>query len=90
MGKPEFTFRYKVRNWSEYNRALVRRGQLTLWFDESAVAAWQDMARSRGVCTENLIRIDEVTESPKVALDDRAAAFRPCDFGLATQVEESA
>jgi len=28
MGKADFTFRYKVRNWSEYNRALVRRGQL--------------------------------------------------------------
>src|ERR1019366_1876955 len=45
MGKPEFTFRYKVRNWPEYNRALVRRGQLTLWFDEGAVAAWRDMTR---------------------------------------------
>jgi hypothetical protein len=42
MGKPEFTFRYKIRNWSEYNRALVRRGRLTLWFDESAMAAWRD------------------------------------------------
>ena len=46
MGKPEFTFRYEVRNWPEYNRALVRRGQLTLWFDEGAVAAWRDMTRS--------------------------------------------
>ena len=46
MGKPEFAFRYKIRNWSEYNRALVRRGRLTLWFDESAVGAWRDMTRS--------------------------------------------
>src|SRR5271167_3890145 len=46
MPKPEFTFRYKVRNWPEYNRALVRRGQLTLWFDERAVAAERDMARN--------------------------------------------
>ena len=48
MGKREFTFRYKVRNWPAYNRALVRRGRLTLWFDESAVAAWRDTARSSG------------------------------------------
>ena len=48
MDKPEFTFRYKVRNWPEYNRALVRRGRLTLWSDESAVAAWRDTARSSG------------------------------------------
>ena len=46
MGKPEFTFRYRIRNWPEYNRALVRRGELTLWFDERAVAAWRDTARS--------------------------------------------
>jgi hypothetical protein len=48
MDKSEFTFRYKVRNWSEYNRALVRRGQLTLWFDEGAVAAWRDTTGHNG------------------------------------------
>ncbi len=37
MGKSDYTFRYKVRNWPEYNRALVKRGQLTLWFDTEAV-----------------------------------------------------
>ena len=41
MGKSDHTFRYKVRNWPEYNRALVKRGQLTLWFDTEAVAAWR-------------------------------------------------
>ncbi len=45
MGKPEFTFRYKVRNWHAYNQALVCRGQLTLWFDERAIAAWRDTTR---------------------------------------------
>jgi Transposase DDE domain len=46
MRKPVFTFRYKIRNWPAYNRALVRRGQLTLWFDERAIAAWRDTAHS--------------------------------------------
>jgi len=41
MPKPDFIFRYRVPNWSEYNRALVRRGQLTLWFDETAIASWR-------------------------------------------------
>ena len=41
MPRSEFVFRYRVRNWSEYNRALIRRGQLTLWFDEAAIAAWR-------------------------------------------------
>src|SRR5665213_979663 len=42
MGGPDFTFRYKVRNWPAYNQALIRHGQLTLWFDERAIAAWRD------------------------------------------------
>ncbi len=32
--------RYKVRNWKEYNEALVKRGSLTLWFDEEVIKAW--------------------------------------------------
>jgi hypothetical protein len=30
--------RYQVRNWSEYDRALVNRGSLTVWFDEESIA----------------------------------------------------
>ena len=29
---------YRVKNWAEYVRALVNRGNLTLWFDEGSVA----------------------------------------------------
>jgi Transposase DDE domain len=29
--------RYRVTNWSEYDRALVNRGSLTVWFDEATV-----------------------------------------------------
>ena len=32
--------RYRVTNWPEYDAALVRRGSLTVWFTEEAVAAW--------------------------------------------------
>jgi transposase len=32
--------RYRVTNWAEYDAALVRRGSLTVWFTEKAVAAW--------------------------------------------------
>lgn len=28
---------YRVRNWSDYDRALVQRGSLTVWFDEAYV-----------------------------------------------------
>ena len=32
--------RYRLRNWPDYNAALVRRGSLTLWVDERSLAAW--------------------------------------------------
>ncbi len=31
---------YRVRNWREYNQALVKRGSITLWFDEEAIKTW--------------------------------------------------
>jgi hypothetical protein len=31
---------YRLRNWSEYNRSLVRRGSLTIWVDPDVMAAW--------------------------------------------------
>ncbi len=30
-----------MRNWSEYDRALVYRGDVTIWFHDDAVAAWE-------------------------------------------------
>ena len=29
--------RYRVTNWSEYDRALVNRGNLTIWFDDASI-----------------------------------------------------
>ena len=37
-----YTFRYRIRNWSTYNRALVARGRVTFWFDEDAITAWRN------------------------------------------------
>lgn len=31
---------YRIRNWSEYNRSLVKRGSITLWIDEEVLANW--------------------------------------------------
>ena len=31
-------YRYQVKNWVEYDRALVNRGNLTIWFDEGSIA----------------------------------------------------
>ena len=32
---------YRIRNWKDYNDALVRRGSLTLWVDEAPLPAWR-------------------------------------------------
>src|SRR5919199_3165173 len=32
--------RYQVTNWPEYDRALQRRGSLTVWVTPEALAAW--------------------------------------------------
>lgn len=32
--------RYKLRNWPEYNEALKRRGDITLWLSEEAIEKW--------------------------------------------------
>jgi hypothetical protein len=33
--------RYSVRDWATYDRALVRRGDITVWISPDAVAAWR-------------------------------------------------
>ena len=38
--------RYRVTNWPAYEAALRRRGDLTLWLDEAAVAGWSAPTRS--------------------------------------------
>lgn len=34
------TTQYRIRNWAEYNRSLVQRGSLTVWFSEDAIKTW--------------------------------------------------
>lgn len=37
---PPATLRYRVRNWTDYNHALIRRGSLTVWIEEATLQAW--------------------------------------------------
>jgi hypothetical protein len=48
MHKSPFVFRYRIRNWPEYNRALINRGRLTVWFDEPVIAAWRNTEPGTG------------------------------------------
>src|SRR5215207_10581643 len=38
---------YRIRNWREYEAGLKRRGDLTLWLDETAIAGWHAPRRGR-------------------------------------------
>jgi hypothetical protein len=37
---PKYKTNYRVTNWASYDRSLVRRGDVTLWFSPEAVDAW--------------------------------------------------
>ena len=37
---PTYKTKYRVANWSAYNQALVRRGDVTVWLAPEAIAAW--------------------------------------------------
>ena len=48
MAKTPQVLRYRIRNWRAYNRALINRGRLTVWFDEHAIAGWRHTAPAVG------------------------------------------
>jgi IS5 family transposase len=37
---------YRIRNWKQYNKALINRGSLTLWIDEDVLQAWKNTERT--------------------------------------------
>jgi hypothetical protein len=41
MAKRQKKATYRVTNWKQYNESLVRRGDITLWFDEEMIANWE-------------------------------------------------
>ena len=46
---PTYKTKYHVQNWASYDRALVRRGDITIWLSPAAIAAWEpDGAGTRG------------------------------------------
>ena len=46
---PKCKTKYRVKSWASYDRALVRRGDITIWLSPAAIAAWEpDRAGTRG------------------------------------------
>jgi hypothetical protein len=44
---PTYKTKYRVGNWAEYDRALVQRGDITLWLTTDAIAAWEPAPSGR-------------------------------------------
>jgi Transposase DDE domain len=40
--------RYRIRNWGDYNKSLVKRGSLTLWFEEESIRKWHKATKVKG------------------------------------------
>ena len=40
------TARYRVQNWPDYDRGLVRRGDIRVWLSEDAIAGWRAACRT--------------------------------------------
>jgi hypothetical protein len=38
---PKYKTKYRVSNWAEYDRALMQRGDITLWISEEAIEGWK-------------------------------------------------
>jgi hypothetical protein len=38
---PKYKTKYRVGNWPAYDRALVQRGDLTVWLAPAAIATWE-------------------------------------------------
>lgn len=32
--------KYRIRNWNDYNKSLIQRGSITVWFSDDAVRKW--------------------------------------------------
>ena len=88
--------KYHVRNWAEYNEGLRRRGDLTVWFDEEAIANWKadktgkpggqrvysDMAIETGLVVRMVYKLALPTNRRLLALDRLASRARYRDPGL--------
>ena len=44
---PKYKTKYRVTNWPEYEASLRMRGDVSAWFDEEAVSAWNAPASAR-------------------------------------------
>jgi len=61
---PKYKTKYRASNWAEYDRALVQRGDITLWFSPNAGDSWTVCSQySSVVCEPKSPLTGQATES---------------------------
>lgn len=67
---------YRIRNWTQYNKALCDRGSITFWFDQDAIRSWLNHTKSgkRGkprtygsACIQSMLVLKAVYHLPQRA-----------------------
>ena len=67
---------YRIRNWTQYNKALANRGSITFWFDEEVILSWLNTEKSgkRGkprtygsACIQSMLLLKAVYHLPQRA-----------------------
>ena len=44
---PKYKTKYRVKNWPAYDLALRNRGDITVWFSDESVCAWNALPTGR-------------------------------------------
>lgn len=47
--------KFKVTNWTAYNKTLINRCPLIFWIDESLIQIWHDEPKRFHGCVDNII-----------------------------------
>ncbi len=67
----------RVRNWEQYNDALVRRGSLILWVDQDTLRAWQRQGPNQQGAQSQVQRHDDLmSPDPAHSLSPHPAGHR--------------
>jgi hypothetical protein len=45
--RPKYKTKYRVTNGPEYDRALLQRGNITLWISDDAIVSWKPAPTGR-------------------------------------------
>ena len=91
---PKYKTQYHVGNWPAYDRALVQRGDITVWLAPDAIAAWEAVGvGNRGgqrQYSDLAIETAALLHESELARTDPGPQFlhRPmrCDIGLPSPV----